>query len=139
MKYLVITYLLLKYSCWVFCQTQKLDCVLLQKSLENRVFNQYFLIDKFPNQTLIIIDSSDIFQHCKISNVFNRKVEIMQALSLKKSNHEIIIDYIRGHSKNNLPISTDGLIQTSHFSNAGFLCKKGSRSFISFSESLMPF
>lgn len=46
---------------------------------------------------------------------------------------------VRGHSKNNLPISTDGLIQTSHFSNAGFLCKKGSRSFISFSESLMPF
>ena len=77
------------------CQSNEFDCLILQKAVNNNFFNKYFLIDKFPKETLTIIDTCNFFQNCIIKEVHNRKIEIRHYSNFNKSKHEIYIDYMK--------------------------------------------
>ncbi len=94
MKILFSIILTIHLSFEVDCQAITLDCILLQKSLENDFFNKYFLIDKFPNETIVVIDTSNLFHSCTLNDVHNRKVEIRHELSTKMNKHEIIVNCV---------------------------------------------
>ena len=57
------------------------DCILLTKSIETKIFQEYFYLYKHKNENLTIIDTNKYFKNCSIPNIFNRDIKIENVLN----------------------------------------------------------
>src|SRR5688572_30001904 len=79
----------------VHCQNKPFDCVLLQKAIETETFKSHFFLSKYIEQSISIVDTSDFFSNCILSEIFGRKVNRHTNLSLvdkSKKNNIIIVN-----------------------------------------------
>jgi hypothetical protein len=77
----------------IFCFSTKnysqsnsfLNCNLIKESIENKEFNKYFKVDKFPKKDFNIVDTSNFFKNCYIGDIYNRKINIINNIESGKN------------------------------------------------------
>lgn len=71
---LIICTLVIFFSGGLYAQKNKKDCEFLSAATHTQVFQDFFYTQKYNANSLVIIDSLDLFDRCKIDSVSGREV-----------------------------------------------------------------
>lgn len=71
---LIICTLVILFSGELYAQKNKKDCEFLSAATHTQVFQDFFYTQKYNANSLVIIDSLDLFDRCKIDSVSGREV-----------------------------------------------------------------
>ena len=86
----MICTLVLFLSGGLYAQKSKKDCEFLSAATHTKVFQDFFYTQKYNTNSLMIIDSLNLFDHCKIDNVSGREV-FFSTTAIKKDINTIHI------------------------------------------------
>ena len=75
MKAILIVFFSLCLYLQSSCQnSQQFDCSIIESLFKVNYVKERLALEKYPNETIILIDTSNFFKNCNLPSIFNRQV-----------------------------------------------------------------